>query len=323
LEQFWSFGYREIVFSLFSPSSQKNQFVVTLPFHRNRPRKSDLQRILKVLWLPGPVVPPMERAIQVGTSLELWFLRNNNFPVFVVIRKITIYHQTAFPPKSSAKVGFQLILKVLLLPGPVILPMERPVQVGTILELCFWRNNNFPGFHVIPICHQPFHRNRSRKSNLQRILKVILLQGLVLPPMERCLQVGTILELWFWRNSIFAGFPSYHQFPIFHQTAFQPKSSAKVGFQLILKVVLLPGPILPPMERSVQVGTFLELCFWRNNNSPVFPSSQKIQFRVTLHFNRNLPRKLDFQGILNVVSLLRSVLPPMERSVQVGTSLQL
>ena len=55
--------------------------------------------------LPGPVLLPMESSIQVGTILEFWFWRNNIFPAFPVIPKKPIYHQTAFPPKSSAKVG--------------------------------------------------------------------------------------------------------------------------------------------------------------------------------------------------------------------------
>ena len=63
------------------------------------------QLILKVLLLPGPVILPMERAIQVGTSLELWFSRNIIFPVFAVIQKKTICRHTTSPPKSSAKVG--------------------------------------------------------------------------------------------------------------------------------------------------------------------------------------------------------------------------
>ena len=129
----------------------------------------------------------------------------------------------------------QGILEVLLLPGPVLPPIERSIQVGSILELLFWRNKIFPDFPVIrkfPILIKlPLNRNLPRKSDLPGILKLLLLPGPILPPIERSIQVGTILELFFLRNNIFPAFPVIQKKPIFyHHTTFPPKPSAKVGF---------------------------------------------------------------------------------------------
>jgi len=140
----------------------------------------------------------MERSVQVVSILELWFWRNNIFPVFAII---PICHHTASPSKSSAIDGFQLILEVLLLPGPVLPPMEREIQVGTSLELWFSRKSIFPAFPLIPIsCHTAFPPEPSAKDGFQLILEVLLLQSPVILPMERSIQVGAILELWFSRN---------------------------------------------------------------------------------------------------------------------------
>jgi len=45
MKQVWSFGSREIVFSLLSHHPNNSQFIIKLPFHRNRRRKSDFQGI--------------------------------------------------------------------------------------------------------------------------------------------------------------------------------------------------------------------------------------------------------------------------------------
>ena len=258
MEQVWSFCSREIIFSLLSPSSEKSQFVITLPSHRNRPRKSDLQGILKLLLLPGSVLPPMERAIQVGTSMELLFSRNNIFPAFPVIPKIQFVIITASPPKLSAKVGFQGILKVFLPGRPALLPMERSIQVGTILDLWFSRNNIFPGFPVIP----KITISSSHCLPTETLCKVLISGNLStflpgrpdLSPMERSVQVGTILQLWFRRNNIFPAFPVIPTIPNLSSHCL-PKSD----YRGILKVLLLPSPVLPPMERSIQVGAISEL----------------------------------------------------------------
>ena len=268
----------------------------------------------------------MERSVQVGTSMELLFSRKSIFPAFQVMRKKRICYQTAFPPKPSGQVGFNLILKVVLLPGPILPPMERSVQVGTSLELWLSRNSIFPVFAVLPkkpICHHTaFPPKPSAIDGFQLILKVLLLPGPVLPPMERVIQVGTSLELWFTRKNIFPAFPSSEHFPIYHYTAFPPKSSAIVGFQLILNVILLVDPALLPMEWSVQVGTVLELRISRNNIFPGFPVIRKFPILIKLPFHRNRPRKSDLPGILKVFLLGHSALPPMERAIQVGTSLE-
>jgi len=182
LEQFWSLGSREIIFSLLSPSSQKFQFVITLPFHQNLPRKLDLQGILKVLLLLGPVLPPMERSIKVGTILELWFTRNNIFAAFPVIQK------------------FQFVITL------------------------------------------PFHRNLPPKSDIQGILKLLLIAHPAFPPMGRSIQVGSILEPWFRRNNIFAAFPVIPKNPISCHTTSPSKPSGKVGFSRNFESVFARTP---------------------------------------------------------------------------------
>ena len=161
----------------------------------------------------------------------------------------------------------------------------------------------------------PFHQNRPRKSDLQEILKVLLLQGPVLLPMERSIQVGTILELLLSRNNIFAAFPVIPKIRILITLPLHRNRPRKSDLQGILKVFLLPGPVLLPMERSIQVRTILELWFRRNNifAALLSPSSQKFQFVITLLFHQNL----DFQGILKVCLVGHPYLPPMEKSIQV------
>ena len=87
-------------------------------------------------------------------------------------QQFPIYHQTSFPPKPSAKVGFSRDLSMLLLRHPALPPTERYVPVGTFLELCFTRNNNFPGFPVIPkdpiSCHTAFPPKPSTKVRFSR-----------------------------------------------------------------------------------------------------------------------------------------------------------
>jgi len=154
-------------------------------------------------------------------------------------------------------------------------------------------------------------------------LKFLLLLPPVLPPMGRYVQVGTILELGFLRNNIFPGYPVIRTILIHHQTASLSKSSATVGFSINLSMLLLGHPALPPVERSVQVRRSLQLWFLRNNNFPVFPVIQKNRIR---HQTASPPKpsgQVGFQGIFIDLLLLPPVLPPMERSVQVGRSLEL
>jgi len=55
LEQFWSFGSGEIIFSLLSPSSEKSQFVITLPPHRNPLQRSNFWKFINVIAsVPSP-----------------------------------------------------------------------------------------------------------------------------------------------------------------------------------------------------------------------------------------------------------------------------
>jgi len=70
------------------------------------------------------------------------------------------------------------------------------------LSRIFQTNTRSPTFVSLPP-----NQNRPQKSDFQGIAKAFLLPCHALPPMERSEQVGTILELWFTRNNIFAAFP--------------------------------------------------------------------------------------------------------------------
>jgi len=72
------------------------------------------------------------------------------------------------------------------------------------------------GPNAVVIALRKQQSSLSNDEHLNGILKLLLLigPGTVLPPIERSVQVGTILEPWFWRNSIFAAFPVITQITI-------------------------------------------------------------------------------------------------------------
>jgi len=137
---------------------------------------------------------------------------NNIFPAFPVLRQILICRHTTSPPKPSTKVGFSRNFesRFASTPSPSTNGEVRTSlnNFGAlVLEKyhfpCFPRHPNNSQF----IIKLPLHRKLPRKSDLQGILKVFLPGRPALSPMERYIQVGTILELWFWRNIIFPAFP--------------------------------------------------------------------------------------------------------------------
>jgi len=125
--------------------------------------------------------------------------------------------------------------------------MERSVQVWTILQLLFSRNNIFPAFPVIPtipnLSSNCLSTESFRESRIFKEFWKCFCPGA--QPFHQWRGTYKLEQFWsFGSGEILFSLlsPSSQQFPIYHQTASPPKASAKVGSSRNFESAFAPRP---------------------------------------------------------------------------------